>query len=576
MKVKLIPAAGYIRMSTDKQEDSPEQQRAEILKLAKREGYDIIRWYEDHGISGAKTHKRKQFIKMIRDAQEKGDFQAILCWDQDRFGRFDSIEAGEWIGLLRRAKVQLVTVVQGHINWDDFAGRMIYQITQEGKHRFLVDLSKNVLRGMIRHAKEGHALGAPTPYGYDRQYFDANGNPVCLIRRRQRFHKPKEWRVKFVPSSDPVEVETVRWIFRTFAKKDITLRSMARDLNHRAIPAPVAKEWSFDFVRKILRNPVYLGWISYGRRGAGLYHNVGLDGEITAAHGRREPKSEYAPIIAKDCHEPLVDEQLFRRVQDKLAKIPRGLTPQRKRLLSGLLRCGHCGALLTGSRGSRGHNISGKPYDYYKCNRNKLSGSCKSYMARTEVIENALIDLFRKMWLSDSGYKLLQKAVQSVAKECSRQEPNKLASLRTQLAKLERQISQGTKNLLLADSKDVPMAAKMLAELREHRDHLQEEIDSLAVPTHETKDLDIDAVICKLEGLEEELTSDSLPLARTAFRQCFKSVTLFWEQVSPRRRELVRAVVEPLFPICVLANTQKHYASSTFLHLTRPPLQMQD
>lgn len=92
-------------MSTDKQDDSPEQQRAEILKLAEREGCRIIRWYEDHAISGAKTHKRKGFRQMIRDAKGAGEFKAILCWDQDRFGRFDSIEAGEWVSPLRRAGV---------------------------------------------------------------------------------------------------------------------------------------------------------------------------------------------------------------------------------------------------------------------------------------------------------------------------------------------------------------------------------------------------------------------------------------------------------------------------------------
>jgi DNA invertase Pin-like site-specific DNA recombinase len=55
-------------MSTDKQEESPEQQRAEILKLAKKHGYHVIRWYEDHAISGGKTLKRKQFMQMISDA----------------------------------------------------------------------------------------------------------------------------------------------------------------------------------------------------------------------------------------------------------------------------------------------------------------------------------------------------------------------------------------------------------------------------------------------------------------------------------------------------------------------------
>jgi len=86
----MTSAVGYIRMSSDKQEASPEQQRQEIIALAKRDGYRIIRWYIDEGVSGDATDKRLDFQRMIRDA-EGGGFQAVLCWDQDRFGRFDSI-----------------------------------------------------------------------------------------------------------------------------------------------------------------------------------------------------------------------------------------------------------------------------------------------------------------------------------------------------------------------------------------------------------------------------------------------------------------------------------------------------
>jgi hypothetical protein len=103
---------------------------------------------------------------MIREDEQQGDFEAILCLDQDRFGRFDSIEAGEGTSPLRRAGVQLVTVVQGRITWDDFAGRMIYQVTHEGKHHYLVDFSGNALRGMIRFREAGAASGKSNPYAY--------------------------------------------------------------------------------------------------------------------------------------------------------------------------------------------------------------------------------------------------------------------------------------------------------------------------------------------------------------------------------------------------------------------------
>ncbi len=120
-KSKLTPAVAYVRMSSDRQEASPDQQREGVANLAKREDCRIIREYFDEGISGDATEKRKDFQRMIRDAEEKGDFAAILCWDQDRFGRFDSIEAGRWIHPLRQAGVWLVTVAQGRIDWNDFS-----------------------------------------------------------------------------------------------------------------------------------------------------------------------------------------------------------------------------------------------------------------------------------------------------------------------------------------------------------------------------------------------------------------------------------------------------------------------
>ena len=72
-KVKrLIPAVGYIRMSSGKQEESPEQQREEIIKFAKREGCEIIRWYQDDAVSGggAKTLRRTDFVRIRASVPE--------------------------------------------------------------------------------------------------------------------------------------------------------------------------------------------------------------------------------------------------------------------------------------------------------------------------------------------------------------------------------------------------------------------------------------------------------------------------------------------------------------------------
>src|SRR5689334_5546883 len=95
-------AGAYVRMSTDRQEDSPKQQRAEILKLAKRENCEIVAWYEDHGITGDSIDQRPDFGRMLEDAQKR-QFSVVICDNQDRFGRFDSIDAGMVISPLRKS-----------------------------------------------------------------------------------------------------------------------------------------------------------------------------------------------------------------------------------------------------------------------------------------------------------------------------------------------------------------------------------------------------------------------------------------------------------------------------------------
>src|SRR4051812_26230376 len=93
----IVRAVAYYRMSTDKQEASIAEQRAAVTKLAAGRGYLIAREYTDEGISGDDTERRTGFLQMLEDARTLGDFDAVLCWDQSRFGRFDPLEAGYWV-----------------------------------------------------------------------------------------------------------------------------------------------------------------------------------------------------------------------------------------------------------------------------------------------------------------------------------------------------------------------------------------------------------------------------------------------------------------------------------------------
>ena len=118
----LVPAVAYLRMSDKKQDKSIPAQKDEIEKYAAAKGYRVIRWYRDDGISGAETVKRAGFQALILDAQQNRDFEVIIVWDQDRFSRFDPMEANYYWYILRQAGVRIVTVATGELDFNDLGG----------------------------------------------------------------------------------------------------------------------------------------------------------------------------------------------------------------------------------------------------------------------------------------------------------------------------------------------------------------------------------------------------------------------------------------------------------------------
>src|SRR5204863_517584 len=77
------------------------------------------------------------------------------------------------------------------------------------------------------------------------------------LKRGEKWAKDRSWHVTLVPSDTPGEVETVKWIFQTYAENEIGVREIARALNEKGIKSPHDADWGVGTVREILRNPVY-------------------------------------------------------------------------------------------------------------------------------------------------------------------------------------------------------------------------------------------------------------------------------------------------------------------------------
>jgi DNA invertase Pin-like site-specific DNA recombinase len=485
----------YLRMSTDRQEASIAQQRDALVAFAAKQGHEIVGEYVDEGISGDATHKRKGFQAMIRDAAG-GGFDRILCWDQSRFGRFDSIEAGSWITPLRDAGVSLETMDGGVVDWTDFAGRITFAVAQEGKNAFLRDLSRSSLRGMAAKIRDGQGFfGGSTPYGYQRE--------TAIIDRKKI--------TALVP--DEVTGPIVRRMFENYTAAGGSLYSVVEMLNSEGIPSPYGRpQWRRSSVRRVLTNPIYAGDIAWGRTMCGKYHARIGDEIVARKPGQRPAKN--VPIVRRDAVPALVDRDLFDRAQELLAKRKKATRrPGTVRPLSGLITCGCCGSPM---------HVDGP---HYRCSRGIDFGRgsrCGGSVVRGDAALEALAAGLQKNLLAPARLRAVKARLERLVED-ERKETvaGDTAPLERRIAELGRQVAEGIARIPLLPKSLVPEMAKGLDALRAQRDSLSRQREALGraqegdrLPVEDR----VSAALAAAYGLRDALREGDAALLNHLFR----------------------------------------------------------
>lgn len=321
----LIPAVGYIRMSTDRQEHSPERQRAEIIEMAERDGYNIIKWYEDHGLTGTESANRPEFQRLLQNASD-GRFQVILLYEQSRFSREDIFDVMSHWRLLRQAGVDIVTCQRGRLRFDDLGGILTAIIDQHGAREESLKLAQRVVSGQRQRAKRGLRNGG-TVFGYDREIRDETGKPVRRVHFQEKFRRPSNWTTHLVPSADTTAVEAVQWAFESI-RQGGTVADVLREFNSRGLRTTFGNKFTFSSMKGLLQNPAYTGLLRVGHYTKGKFCNLAEDG----------------PILIEDSHEPLVSAEHFEEVQQQLSRRHKRQErcPPGTYLFTGIVRCQHC------------------------------------------------------------------------------------------------------------------------------------------------------------------------------------------------------------------------------------------
>ena len=312
MRKRILIAALYIRVSTDKQEElSPDSQKRLLLEYAKSHNMIVAEEhiYMENGISGRKADKRPKFQQMIAAAKsDEHPFDVILVWKFSRFAR-NQEESIVYKSMLRnKCHVDVVSISEPLIE-GPFGG-LIERIIEWMDEFYSIRLSGDVMRGMTENALRG-AYQCRPPLGY-----------------RIPHHKA-------TPEIVPEEADVVRMIFDKYVNERISIYALTRYLNSLGLKTNHGKPFEKRSVEYILQNPGYAGDIRWNR----------VNNET------KEIKDPSEWIIRPGHHPAIISKELFLEAQKRYQAEyrPKNAKPVEvtKHWLSGVLKCSACGRSLS-------------------------------------------------------------------------------------------------------------------------------------------------------------------------------------------------------------------------------------
>jgi DNA invertase Pin-like site-specific DNA recombinase len=252
-------AAQYVRMSTEHQKYSTENQSEALHQYAARRGIEIVRTYADEGKSGLRLDGRDALKQLIEDVQSgRADFGTILVYDVSRWGRFqDADESAYYEYICKRSGISVQYCAEQFENDGSPVSTIVKGVKRAMAGEYSRELSVKVFTGQCRLIELGFRQGGPAGYGLRRSLIDQAGTAKGELTRGE--HKSIQTdRVVLVPGPTE-EVETVRWIYRLFVENGIPEREIANLLNGRGLTTDLGRPWTRGTVHQVLINEKYIG-----------------------------------------------------------------------------------------------------------------------------------------------------------------------------------------------------------------------------------------------------------------------------------------------------------------------------
>jgi hypothetical protein len=240
------------------------------------------------------------------------------------------------------------------------------------------DISKKIRSSKELYKQQGKAIGGRPPYGYmpdpaDKTHYVINPETAPIVKRI------------FAMAADGSGAYTIA--------KTLLTEGVWSPQNYRSGEYTGA-EWNVAYIYKMLRNPAYIGSMSYNKQQKPSFKSKKI---ITC------DESEW--IVVPNCHEPIVDEKVFDLVRRKIPVKKRENTARKDNIFVGLLKCKDCGSNMSLAQHPSGRiYFMCHRYRYYgkqKCSLHYINYDMLYDLVLRRIRQNALIARQNKDCLDD-------------------------------------------------------------------------------------------------------------------------------------------------------------------------------
>ena len=312
-------------------------------------------------VSGDTIAARPMMQRLLQEVTD-GKWEGVLCTEVERLARGDTIDQGMVAQAFKLSDTKIITPAKTY-DPNNEMDEEYFEFSLFMARREYKAIKRRMQAGRAASVREGHYVGGKRPFGYE------------VVKCKGE----KGYTLQQIPE----EARIVRMVFDMYLNQGMGTANIAHRLTALGSTTYNGHEWDANNVRKMLKQPIYAGYVQWLKRESKPARNA--EGGIT----QRPFSDRY--ILAKGKHEPIVSEEDFNRVQSVAASRRLISHVQNQHVanpLAGLCKCALCGYAMR-----RRPNPSGV---FLAC----TTPSCKNSSIQFDVALAAVLDGLRA-WVDE-------------------------------------------------------------------------------------------------------------------------------------------------------------------------------